>query len=756
MGSVLKGFIALVTVVVVIATPLQSIILATISKDFEQFVSDQFEVVFAWFGIEDEDVVTTNVHDQLLFSEDTTVQEMLTQVAIAHSKTGEGIMELITKNSNRIRGSYTNYFNNGVNKYSHGLPTTNLRAHSIPVDEVKTIIEAEVGSPITILDTARKVPTKEEWVYSHLYTDYGYDSAENEMLYTGKVYSVYSIEYNYTTNEYDIVIGRRSTIITTTTVTVVPLNATEDTVSTNVLVERALSDEPNIVESDTTTDQVVPTGTVSPSVTVENSTDNQYEAVTLNYISAVPVHHYVIEYTITGDDINFWIYEIGSGSHTTLDEASAYITNLEMLPVVSLRNNSVSITSDKESPEYLETKDILRTIGLDPDVLVESIEESEDIDDIVSAHIHFGVDPTVEDPIIAKALFYTFDYIYEDSSLYNADISSYLVTMQEGQYNASLTWKTFDRSIVAGSIGPLGTCTNTVDGSVTDSALVLRKQTAPEFYTEYRITYLASSTFITNGAFSNTNTGTLEAGALTIPISKFFINQLTGLEQMDLFSKSLRLAVYAIDVQHLRYYQTAAFASAIKIVMIIVTIIIFIFTWYTGGATAQAFWIAAKQVLIALAISYAFTKLLESTDNAALQALYTIAAVAAMVYSGQVDGLLNTAFLSANMLTAAVQVHTMQGYERLEDRRTVFSKGLEDRQASFDEERAAQDAGLGIDTVTGLSRVEPNKGYIEGIDSFMFRAKGQVQYQYQTLFDYDRPFDIYDNAFRLDLNKNLS
>jgi len=841
MSAVIEAVVAITVVVLVVATPIVSAILATMSSDFEQFVSDQFEIVLGWFGIEDEDVVTVNVHDQLLFTEDDNVQEMLTQLAITHSKTDQGIMELLASSSNRIRGAYTSFFNNGDTEYSSGLPETNLRASVVPDAELIDIINAKYNVTATAINTSKKVPTKEEFVYATLFDIYNYSASLNEMSYNNLLYNVTSINYNYGTNNYDVTIGREmterttttvvvtslnesttTTVTTTTTITVTNVNATTDNVNT-VVTERTLvvgtvsgtlsddtvlvSDtdeivpigsvtnsvteditnsngtnhyadnvattilieeitaESTVITSNTTTNAQVAVGTVNDSVTVVEVDYTDHDEVTLYYIAPLPVHHYVVEFVTNGSDNTYWVYEIGSGLYPDIDDQNTYITNLEMLPVVPIRNNSVSITSDKTSASYLETKEILNTIGLDPDTLVEAIEESPDIDNVESSHVHFGVDPRVEDPIIAKALFETFDYIYADSALYSTEASSYLATMQEGVYNASLMWKEFEHEVVAGSIGTLGVCTNEVTTkTITDSSgasevvdvLVLRKQTAPEFYTEYRITYLTSSTFISNGAFHSTTTGTLKAGSLIVPISKFFIDKLTGLEQMELFSKSLRLSVYAIDVQHLRYYETASFASFIKIVMYVIAIVIFVFTWYTGGATVAAFWAAVQSLLVSYAVSYAFIKLLESTDNAALQAIYTALAVAAMVYTGQVEGVANTTFLSANMLTQAVQVHTQQGYEKLEEQSSVFQQGLAERRKEFEEAEAIQNAGLGTDVVTGLVSMEPNKGYIEGIDSFMFRAKGQVQYQYQALFDYDKPFDIYDNAFRLDLNKPLS
>jgi len=760
--------------------------LVLLSDDFEHFMSDSIGESLLVFGIEGEDLVSVNVHDQLLFEESEDISSMLTQLAITHAKTDIGIITLLTQSSNNIRGAYNNYFYNGENEYLHGLPETNLQANTIPSAKILAIISAQYGVNPTKVLAKRSVPTKQEVVSSVLFNQYGYTHYTNTLSYNSFVYHITSIDYNYSTDNYDVIIGRKTIQRTVTTVTITsipdtipeateanpepePIPAITKLVTTHVLVTLELVDkveveeveegvEPgeevdpnNIIILDETVVTEVPIETeIVDSVEEEEEEGEPYEPVTLYVPASEPTLHYIMVYhTGNIDDIRYWTYQIGLGTYTELDNATEVITNLEMLPVISLRNSKVSITEDKESEEYLDAKSILHTIGLDPDLLLESIEESPDIEDVTSAHIHFGVDPRVEDPIIARALYELFDYVYVDSSLYKDDNSSYSVTMIEGAYNASLLWKEFNRTTNTGSIGPINTYENVVgtkdietdveiegpNGQIqieteinTIDTLLVRRQITTTLYVEYEITYLASTTFIADGKYYNTTSGTLAEGTLIIPISKFFIDKLTPLEQMDLFAKSLRLSIYAVQVTHLKYYQTEKFGKFVKIVMYVIAIVIFVVTWFTGGATSAAFLAAVKALLITFAASYAFKMLLESTDNAILKAIYTAIYVVIMVYSGAFD-VGSVGLTTANTIIFAVSSFTQTFTSITQDKMQVLNDDIHGAQIAADEANRKLEEAISTEIdyfstaqVAELATIEHIPPFIDGVDAMMYKA----------------------------------
>lgn len=817
-----------------------AVILATLSDDFEKFMSGLFEDVLYVFGIRDEDIVNVNVHDSLLFSQDDNdVSNMLTQLAIRHAKTDTGIITLLMESSNNIRGSYRNYYGKAESEYSPGLPTTNLRGLAVPITALKTVISNQVGEAITIIKAESKVPTKEEYVYSYLIKEYGYDMNTNTFTYSGFRYKVVSIEYNYTTDNYDIKIERpakrkttitstisqliettSTTVTTTTTITVTNKNVTTDNINTkvtkqtktvgeisgtlsDVIVETSNSNseapigtvvnsttssnevtsgsnyyadnkatltkvelvlhESTIIESNITINTEIPKGSEVNSTEVTEAIVNNYGLITLTVESHTPSKHYVVYYTTVSKPNNpsYWTYAIGSGLYESLDTATSYITNLEMLPIVSIRHNKESITSNKASNPYKETKEILATVGIDVDTLVEGIEANENISDVESAHIHFGLDPRIIDKDIAKALYMLFDYIYEDSGLRTVNSDSYLVTMTEGSYNASLMWKQFIKTVKTGSIGKIGECTNQVSTLTIETSpgksevvdvLLLKKQINNTTYIEYAIGYLTSTTFIKSGGFANTCTGTLKEGSLIIPLSRFFIEQLTPIEQMSLFKKSLRLSIYSINVQHLRYYQTEAFGNFIKIVMYIIAIVIFVFTWWTGGATSAAFLAAVKALLVSFAVGYAFKLLLSAVDSPALKMVLAALYIVAMAYFGgafdsNASGLL-IADTVLNAVTTFADTFNTIITDKMESLSNDWSSMLDTAalmNKELDDAISTEISYLTTEDVIGLATIQNVEPFMNSVDSMIHKAIGinfesvnlTVGSYYKYTFDYE-------------------
>ena len=801
MGSAVEGVlqdildvvVAVVVIAIVIIFPIETLILAYISRDFESFISDQFATILSIFGIVPEDLVAVNVHSQLLFENNTTVPDLLTQIAITNSKTGTGILSLLAEGSNRARAQYHNYYRKAKYETVGGLPTTNIMNSVVPKDAIKAQIDLDFSISSTLRITSKSVPTKYETVYSYLYKTYGYSILNNRMVVTAIVRAVNAatINYNYLTDQYDMETYRPGIRRTNTVVTISPIYTdvgdppvsthTADNVHTVVTVTTIYTEE-TIVDSITTTDEEVAIGSVLASddtVDVEGGTTLGIAAIS---VAAAPatLHYIASFYTSNQLDYNYWIYELGSGI-AALDDVSTYITDLDMMPVVSLRNNSISVTADPLSNAYLDAKNLLGTIGITPESILSSIEDNPDIANIESAYVHFGVDPTVVDPDIAKALFLTFDYVYTNTTLVRDDVKSYSVVMKEGDYNASLLWRNFTKTTNIGVISTLGQCTNEVVSIIASEIpnidydlslstdpitnpktiseyteyLRLRKQVSATEYEELLLSHLVVSTFISNGVFSSTTSAILAEGAISIPISKFILDKLTPLEQTALFTKSLRLSIYSLNVTHLDYYQTEAFANALQIVIYIIAIVVLIFTWYTGPGGMEGFLALAQGILYALAASYAFKLLLESTDNVYLKALYTVLYVAAMVYrgggfdaGGEVFTITNV-LMSVNAFTQTFNSITMDKMSALDKEIETSRDTVSDMNQELQDAISAEPTGLDTDFVVGLISMNLQYGTISSVDAMMYQAR-DVQFDairitvsdyYTNQFDYDKYYD---------------
>lgn len=667
-------------------------LLKNIGNEFVKFLGSVLKEIFALFGIHDEDIVMVNVVDQRIITDDTSVQKLWIKLALEKMKSGSGILSLLLTNTQNARAAYSSYYDNGDKKYSRGLPETNFHGSFNSTEAVKRIIETSTGSAIIINKLTIDVPTKEQTVASFLTSLYRYTPSTKILVMDNIYYTVTNIEYVYTTNTYK--------------------------------------------------------------VTINKNIDNKISY--LNIPAAPTTLHFIVDYLdTTTHKFMYWIYQIGLGTYPELDNATKYMTKLEMLPIVELRNNFISINKDKTSVHYLETVDILKSIGMDPDVLIASIEQNPDIAKIESAYVHFAVDPKVSDPIIAKALYSLFDYAYYDfAGGNNADAKAkYKVTLTEGNYNAALMWNSMTRKIVRGSIGVKGVYNNS---TATDSTLLIRYQNTDTTYIEYTINHLTSVTFVKKGAFMSAQVSTLDQGALTIPISKYFIDQLNAIEQMDLFAKSLRLSVYAIEVQHIAWYKTSAFASFIQVIAIVIAVVIFIFTWEDGGGTATAFYEAVMQLVAGFAITYVFKLLLESTDSPLLKTVYTILYIVAMVtISGGIN--LSNAVQTTNQICMAVTAfseavgsYTIDQFAKLEEKAKAFDDAATQAFKTLEDRSKELTNGLNPMDILAINQFEQQPAFLFGPDAMMYRAIGMnydgikltVEEFYSKKFSYDQYYMI--------------
>lgn len=511
------------------------------------------EWVMSVFGVTDQDIITVHVSDQLMAGTGKNgAQELLKKVMLNHARFDHGIMDQILLNTTKVKGHYNNYYNNGVNSYYNGLPTSSLKATVMPIELMTTLINQKYGITATILEIEAKVPTKLEYVYGYLYMQYSTDfsASTNTLVYSGYAWQVGNIEYDYTMNKYVVRLSREE--ITTVT-------AQDGTV--------------------TTTTTVVTSSLLSPA----------YE----------PKQYYVARFAPV-DDINAYQYGwylIGSGVYPMIDNVSKYYTTpLEILPIVEIRNNGVNINSNKTTEKYTDTVSILKTIGIDLDELTDGICQVTDtrtqasVDAVTDAYVYFGINAKDTDPTVSKLLYNCLSFAYEQQDLYvtatetTGVANSYTITFIEGNYNVAISWASQSRDMVAGTIGAVGAYSHSIVGK----DLIVNKQATETEYVSYRFNSVGSVTVVKRGGMAGTTAAGLSDDQFVIPLSKFMLEKMTPLEQVTVFGKSLRLAVYSAEITHLEWYETEAFGTFLQIVIIVIIIIITVVTLGSGTAGATA------------------------------------------------------------------------------------------------------------------------------------------------------------------------
>lgn len=783
MGGPVGGFsedifdqiiVPLGTILLISMFPQEAIILAYTCDACESFMSEQIGITLGWIGIDDEDVISVQMQDQkLMEGNEEFYKNLMIQVAIEHQRSQMGIIDLLAIKSQGVRGSMNKYYKYGKDKYLYGEPTTTINTISIDPAAVDVAITTERGISVDVMDIEVRVPKEVEWVNYKLTALYGYNPTSQVMTYTGLKYTVSGFVYNYGTGKYDVAIGRECAQQVTTTKTVTNIDTTTDNVHTVV---RTVVTAYDGVISDTTSasDLAVPIGTVTGSVVVVDSVV-VIDPVTLYIASYVPAAAYVVRYTPTGSSDEYdWVYFIG-GSDTALNAARNYLTDLSMLPIVELRSNSINVNADVNSTKYKQTKEILNIIGIDADTMIDNLNSNPDIGAVTAAYIYFGAELGSNDPIQSKLIYRMIEFMYYDPTLVNG--STHTIKVEEGVYNSSISWQRQERYTVTRT----GVAVGTHEGGVSYDSMMepvydidgvtilsyeekksfyayVRRQETASSYVEYRLYNVSAITLIQKGAMYDVSISILEVGKVVVfPISTFFLNGLTPIEQGIVFPEVLRMVTYSADIQHLRYYQTAAFANLIQIVMVIVAIVIFIFTWWSGPTASIGFMSAVEGLLYGVVVAYALQQLLLMTDNPALKAVLIALVIAVMAYNGggNID-YTSLATYTADMITTAVTQYSDQvlsvGYAALGAAAMAFSAEATIRQEEIDEaNKTANQSLLSTSEVERLTKIEDMKGYVEGVDLSRYKAGVDFMCNWDLVKSMSIHTDLYnyDKHFRL-------
>lgn len=726
-------------------------IISDILHLFGKFIDTELEFIMGLFGIEAKDVISTSLTSQRIL-EDATVAKLVTKCAIEEKREpNEGILTRLMAYSQTARGMYRKYYNYGENTFVDGLPETNIRSLVVDEEVIKSVIDDEYGIDCTIIESRLGSVTKEVFVSFMLQEDYGYTPYNNSMIYNGYLYKVSIIDYNYDTDQYDVTIrsfeNQTTTTTITTTVVVTNIDATTDNKKTTVTKRIELVGDVQGLVSDTTevlsvVDEVVPIGTAvdSESSVVDIVTVNDviWSTVVLHTVAYRATRYYTVKYWYSNiDEWYYWVYENGSGGYPVIDTLSKYISNLEMLPIITIRNATKNINEDTESERYKQSKAILSFIGLDIDTVTESISANPSIDNVEDCLVHFGLRPQDKSKVVSKALYNMFDFLY-DSGL-NSE-GSYIATFDESPFNAALKWSSQSRTAVSGVIGKLNYTTHTTNGTT----LTIRKQVAPEQYVEIVVTDLAIASFIDRAGMVGTVEIPLNNDNFSIPLSYYFISKLSVFDQYELFNKTLLITLYSAQVTHLEWYETPEFGSLLKIIGIVLTVVTF-------GASAMAYGLVAAIAItaIGMVIVIGATMLLKmimrSTDNKFIQGLAMVLYVAAMVYGTGFGMPLDASqlvrmvtYFGTAMSSAATAIGTyteIQG-AKLGTEKSIYEQKLKTAFEEVESRRDEFSSMFTVKEVTDMTTANSVSPYLYGVDAMMYRAINS-QYAYDVMFDYD-------------------
>lgn len=334
-------------------------------------------------------------------------------------------------------------------------------------------------------------------------------------------------------------------------------------------------------------------GTINGTINV----DDKYETVCVHTLGTLPdlvvltpVERIVNVVTRAeyGTEASYASYRVLSGEVGTetrywvdvTNTQNIYDTNvLAITAIIPMKENNVMVDTDA----YKLTR-MLRKLNLSGDQLKTSIENP----DMDAAYLMMGIDPQYNDAITNEVLFKMFDYISPGSGNINISLSQ-----------LSMTYRfTMVKSIITGSIGVPGTYARIQSGSGTGVVMTLQFQGDTNEYQQLVISGFSQDYTISGHAFTAYLDSTGGYCRLAIPLN--LLNSMPYKKFVWIYERSLCMLAYSMEVVEIKWYETGAFGTLLKIVALVVTV------WTLGAASSlYAFVVAlAKAVVIGLVVSY--------------------------------------------------------------------------------------------------------------------------------------------------------
>lgn len=300
-----------------------------------------------------------------------------------------------------------------------------------------------------------------------------------------------------------------------------------------------------------------------------------------------------------GTELRHWIAVAG------ITSAIYDIVAIDVTTIIPMKEDNVMVDTD----DYKLNR-MLRKLNLSGDVLKANIENP----DLDSAYLMTGIDPTSTRSADIKTLFKSFDLISPGSG--NITVSISKLSMK---YTFTMT-KTF----VSGSIGPVGTYTKSTSGTGESAVMTLRYQGNS---TEYK--QLVISNFLQTYTVSGNNFAaylTTGGGFCRIVVPLDVFNGLQYKDFVDVYEYGLCLLAYSATTIKIKWYETGAFGTLLKIAAIAITII----SLGSASSVSAALWSIAVAAGVMLAASM-IASAIGGTFGAIVGA---VVAIAAMAYFG--------------------------------------------------------------------------------------------------------------------------
>jgi hypothetical protein len=356
----------------------------------------------------------------------------------------------------------------------------------------------------------------------------------------------------------------------------------------------------------------------------------------------------------------YWIYEVGSAVHPTLDNvltgtSTAEDLSKDFFPFIHFRTNKQRISVNQNSVQYLDSVKICKKLGVSYDELDEAIHANPDIGDVAQAYIGLMVPASSADKDSCRYLFDFFSELYDSGynnvdpwvvgRAINTEWPREAITVADSLVKHTLSSTGISKRVIAGTVTGLkvGETSSQVIAAVeaepvdvtTQEALepkprvpsfhCYRRQITDSTYEEIQVQDLEMRYFI-EGDHSDVETET--SVSLLVPLDYSITRNYSLQFQERLYSKALHVIVNSVQVVKVKWYQQSFFSTILFIIAIVMAV-------YDYGATLAAvttLYAFVQFVVVTILISYATKKFFEFlVKELGVESALFLAVVAAIV-----------------------------------------------------------------------------------------------------------------------------
>jgi hypothetical protein len=494
------------------------------------------------------------------------------------------------------------YYRYGKKRYTHGLPVGHTYSTITGKDQVLAVLQADVGAVSSIDYYKLGALNMVHIGWMQLVRDYQYNSSTNTLVVGGRTVYLKNIQpVVMETNFNEIANGSMDVWGTLPTAGYTPdsdSNAYKnvDTPVPFLVDATATADRILVTYCYATTQDVIYDGkTLQNTVVV---TDKFYLPMT-GYDSAG--NYFQVKYYRNGL-AGYWTYKLNSNVNPAVEAVFDQPFNSigTFFPWAYFRFNKTPSNTNKTSQDYITTKRMLHTIGMDYDQLADNINENPDIKDVEQAMMMAAVPAMTTTTVERKYLFDFFSKMYLSAQVTDGaaehviavdiraktdnKLQETTIVIQDNQFKMALSFTSIVKQRVAGKFGKVGEYTSGRDiitnirpvsntsgtfrnWETTSPKHYYRKQISDNVYEEVIIQDMKMVYFVF-GEYTVTTDDVDDV--LMVPLDFEITKDYEMFDRELLYARSLHYIFNSRIITVIKWYQQGWFRALLVIVSIVI------------------------------------------------------------------------------------------------------------------------------------------------------------------------------------------